>query len=110
MGLLSVFSTAPKLVEVNKSTELESKSGLVLVYATREHVNLTLPEAWYCKEPITIVAVDNALGITIKEPYESKILDKSNIQFNNTGDTLTFMSDRDSMWFCVSRYTSHLNY
>jgi hypothetical protein len=110
MGLVSSISTAPKLIEISSSQQIEPKVGLVLVNSATRHIDLTLPDASVSNNWLVIVAVDNTLGITLKVPAGSKFLDQSNIQFNNAGDSMIFASDRDCTWFCVARYTSHLNY
>lgn len=110
MGLLSSINTAPRLVEVNRSQQLEPKAGLVLVDSSKQHIDLTLPDACDSNNWLVIVAVDNTLGITLNVPPQSKFLDDSNIQFNNTGDSMIFASNREDTWCCIARYTSHLNY
>ena len=96
---------------VTSSAQVEPKAGLVLVDASQEHVELTLPNPNSFRiNTLAIVAKDTTLGISLVLPEGATWLDDSNVALNHKGDSLVLISDRESQWICLSRHTAHLNY
>ena len=100
-----------RIQRVNGNDTIEPKAGIVLVDASIEHVALTLPNPEAFRyNTLAIVATDTTQGIELLLPEGASWLDGSNVGLNQKGDALVLVSDRESQWICLSRYTAFLEY
>jgi len=106
-----VMGFKERIQYVNTSDYVESKAGVVMVDASAENIVLVLPNPEAFRyNTLAIVAVDATNGIELAMPEGASWLDDSNVELNQKGDSLVLISDRDSQWICISRYTAFLEY
>jgi hypothetical protein len=111
MGADFSIGLGGKIQYVYADDAVDKRSGLVIIDASQNHINLLLPEPHTCKyNTLAIVAKDITCGIDLIMPEGAVWLDDSNVELNNKGDALTLISDRETQWICIARYTANFGY
>lgn len=95
---------------VEASIELDCNYSTVVVDASKQPIELTLPPAKGFAGFLSIVCYDCNFPVKIVPDASDRILDESNVELSAKGDCVTFKpssdAEPDGFWFAIARYNA----